>query len=76
MCVNRYGNSCSFGKWNTVAHSPGRVGALCDRALSRGKPQCTLNVNVANPSATRVYERLGFREIARACRYVLGEARP
>jgi RimJ/RimL family protein N-acetyltransferase len=44
------------------------VGALCERALARGK-RCALYADVKNPASNRVYERLGFRQVATAWKY-------
>lgn len=49
------------------------VGALCERALARGK-RCVLYADLHNPASNRVYERLGFRQVATAWKYTFNDA--
>lgn len=47
----------------------GLTAEVLRRMRSAGETVCYLDVNVNNPGATRVYERLGFARIGRRARY-------
>lgn len=71
--------ACARGAWIVqlgvvpAARGRGLGAALTVEALRRmheaGEGEALLDVNVDNPGAARVYERLGFRQIGRRARY-------
>lgn len=46
------------------------VAALCGEALSRGSSFCVLYADLANPTTNRIYQKIGFREVAEAAHLV------
>ncbi len=46
------------------------VAALCEEALSRGSSFCVLYADKANPTTNRIYQKIGFREVAQAAHLV------
>jgi ribosomal protein S18 acetylase RimI-like enzyme len=71
--------ACGYGAWVVqvgvvpVARGQGLGAGLTAEALRRmhaaGETLCYLDVNVNNPSATSVYDRLGFTRVGRRARY-------
>jgi predicted GNAT family acetyltransferase len=50
------------------------VADICQKMLDSGKRFCTLYTDVANPTSNKIYQAVGFREIAESKHLVFVEA--